>query len=236
MAIVCSSFNCPFFASGKNDDGNGEPATTCLITDGVKQVNYSKGDFLFEAGQRSCCAFAMRSGTVKISAFREDGNEQIVGIARPGKYLVGLQSLSTEFRTYTAIAETDVRACKVRHRTLLQAVATRGDVALRVVDSINAQLAHSRRLMEVMGHKNAAAKIASFISLLIPKSEHGDRPYKLPFTRVEIAGMLGLSEETVCRQMARMRRAEIVHAPRGKIVVLDWTRLLAIAEGEAALP
>jgi CRP/FNR family transcriptional regulator len=201
-----------------------------MITDEVKQVGYAKGDALFEEGEKSRCAFALRTGVVKISAFHETGREQIVGIARPGKYIVGVQSLNDERRAYTAIAETDVKACKFRHRTLLNAVANRGEVALRLIDSLTAQLAHSRKLMEVMGHKCASAKIASFINLMIPDSEHGDQPFTLPFSRSEIAGMLGLSEETVCRQMAKMKRRGILYAPRGRITVLDWDKLLAIAE------
>ena len=101
---------------------------------------------------------------------------------------------------------------------------------MRLISAINAQLAHSRELMRVMGHKCSAAKIASFISLIIPKSEHGNRRFTLPFSRGEIAGLLGLSEETVCRQMARMKREGVLYAPRGKIEILDWDKLQAIAD------
>ena len=46
----------------------------------------------------------------------------------------------------------------------------------------------------------------------------------------EIASLLGLSEETVCRQMAKMRRRGILYAPRGKIEILDWDQLQAVAD------
>ena len=150
-------------------------------------------------------------------------------MSTPGKLLLGLQSIADESYEYTAVAETDVSACKIRHRGLLQAVQNHGDVALRLIASINAQLAHSRSLMKVMGRKCAAAKIASFIQLIIPSSTHGNKRFSLPFSRSEIADLLGLSEETVCRQMAKMKRRGVLYAPRGKIEVLDWEQLEAVA-------
>ena len=86
--------------------------------------------------------------------------------------------------------------------------------------------------MEVLGHKCAAAKIASFILLMTPKSEQGNCRFALPFSRMEMASLLGLSEETVCRLMANMRRQGAIHAPRGKVEIRDWNQLHAIADGD----
>jgi len=224
----CSNEVCPFY---ELHEGNAtDPELSCLITDAVKQVHFAKGDVLFAQGQPSSSVFSLGSGIVKISNTTADGREQIVGMSTPGKLLVGLQSINDENYEYTAVAETEVTACKIRHRALLQAVQNRGDIALRLIGSINAQLAHSRALMEVIGRKCAAAKIASFIQLIVPSSTRDHKRFALPFSRSEIADLLGLSEETVCRQMAKMKRRGVLYAPRGKIEVLDWERLQLVAD------
>lgn len=225
----CGNKICPFHDLHEDHGGDSESELSCLITDAVKQVHFSKGDVLFAQGQASSSVFSLGSGIVKIFSTSTDGREQIVGMSTPGKLLLGLQSIADESYEYTAVAETDVSACKIRHRGLLQAVQNHGDVALRLIASINAQLAHSRSLMKVMGRKCAAAKIASFIQLIIPSSTHGNKRFSLPFSRSEIADLLGLSEETVCRQMAKMKRRGVLYAPRGKIEVLDWEQLEAVA-------
>ena len=230
----CSNIVCPFH---EYEPGNGlvaECAMHCKITEAVKQVHFPKGSLLFAEGQRSCCLFSLNSGVVKITNVTAEGREQIVGLSTPGKLLVGLQSLSADRYEYTAVAETDVYACKIRHRSLLRALRRDGDVAMRLVTALNAQLAHARALMQVMGQKCAAAKIASFIQLVIPSATQSGRPVILPFSRREIANLLGLSEETVCRQMAKMKRRGILYAPRGRIEILDWNGLQAIAEPAAA--
>lgn len=225
----CGNNICPFHELKEDHPGNGESNLNCLITDAVKQVRFAKGDVLFAEGQPSSSVYSLGSGIVKISSMNADGREQIVGISSPGKLLVGLQSINDDHYEYTAVAETEVTACKIRHRGLIQAVQNQGDVALRLIASINAQLAHSRSLMEVMGRKCASAKIASFIQLIVPTPTNGHSRFALPFSRHEMADLLGLSEETVCRQMAKMKRHGVLYAPRGKIEVLDWERLEAVA-------
>lgn len=101
---------------------------------------------------------------------------------------------------------------------------------MRLIEAINAQLAHSRALMEVMGHRCAASKIASFIMLMVPKSTNGNGDISMPFSRVEMASLLGLREETVCRSMAMMKRNGAIYAPRGRVEVRDWDRIHAIAD------
>jgi len=203
-----------------------------MLDDSVQRVNFRHGEILFMQGQPSSCLFAVVDGMVKICTHNADGREQIVGLSSPQSLLVGLQSMNDERYAYSAIAASNVKACKVNHRTLLERVRHRGDLAMRLIGAMNAQLAHSRALMEVLGHKCASSKIASFILLMTPKAKNGNGGFSLPFSRLEIASLLGLSEETVCRLMANMKREGAIHAPRGHIEIRDWDRLHAIADGK----
>jgi len=204
----------------------------CMLNDSVQRTTFRHGEILFMQGQPSACLFAVSDGMVKICTHNPDGREQIVGLSSPQSLLVGLQSLNDERYAYSAIAASNVRACKINHRTLIDHVRDRGDLAMRLIEALNSQLAHSRALMEVLGHKCAAAKIASFILLMTPKSKKSNGGFALPFSRLEIASLLGLSEETVCRLMANMKREGAIHAPRGRIEIRDWDRLHSIVDGK----
>lgn len=205
----------------------------CIVKRAMQRVTFRKGDVLFLQGQSSSSLYSLTEGMVKICSHTADGREQIVGLSTPGNLLVGLQSINDDRYAYTGVAETAVTACKVNHRALLSCVRQKGEVAFRLLDALNAQLTHSRALMEVMGHKCAAAKIASFILLMAPKPERGHCRFALPFSRLEMASLLGLREETVCRIMASMKRAGAIYAPRGKIEIRDWRKLHAILDGRA---
>jgi CRP/FNR family transcriptional regulator len=218
--MPCSNCDCPF-QEIRALNGSDLPAEfQCMLDDTVQRARYRHGELLFMQGQPSSCLFAVVDGMVKICTHNVDGREQIVGLSSPQSLLVGLQSMNDDRYAYSAIAASDVTACKINHRMLLERVRNRGDLAMRLIGAMNAQLAHSRALMEVLGHKCAAAKIANGV-------------FALPFSRLEIASLLGLSEETVCRLMASMKREGAIHAPRGRIEIRDWDRLQVIADGKS---
>ena len=231
--IPCDKCDCPFHEIRPLNGSGLSSELQCMLKDSVQHVSFRHGEVLFMQGQPSTCLFALSEGMVKICAHTPDGREQIVGLSSRESLLVGLQSMHDDRYAYSGIAATDVTACKINHRTLLERVRDRGDLAMRLIAAMNAQLAYSRSLMEVLGHKCAAAKIASFILLMTPKSDKANGGFALPFSRLEIASLLGLTEETVCRLMAGMKREGAIHAPRGRIEIRDWDRLHAIADGKA---
>ena len=227
--MKCSNTKCPFSA---RTGGNGRTRpfpSNCLVSDSVKEVSFSNGDFMFSQDQQSSCVYVLTEGVAKIFSVTPDGREQIVGFASPEKLMVGLQSLSNDNYADSAVAETNITACKIRKRALLTAVTSNPEVALRLIDAMNAQLALSRAMIRAGEHRSAVAKIAAFLLLLLPTDKKDDRRHVLPFSRSEIASILGLSEETVCRQMAKMKRRGILYAPRGGIEVYDWVKLNAVA-------
>jgi len=231
--MSCENCLCPFHELPDENNPFCDPAVRCMVTDAVKEIRFEQGEVLFSKGQSSSSLYALTTGIVKICCATTDGREQIIGISSPGNLLVGLQSIHDDCYEYSAIAATDGIACKISHRAMLAEMKQRPELSMSLVTALNAQLAHSRELMRVMGHKCAAAKIASFISLIVPKPNHLNHRFKLPFSRMEMASLLGLSEETVCRQMAKLKRKGVIHAPRGRIEILDWDELRTVAE-EAA--
>ncbi len=231
--MPCQNYDCPFHELHVIYGTSSNTELQCLIADGVKQVSFPDQAVLFNKGESRSSLYALETGAVKICCTTPDGREQIVGISSSGSLLVGLQSINHDCYEYSAVAATPLTACKISHRALLKKAERDSHISMRLIAALNAQLAHSRALMRVMGQKNAAAKIASFILLMVPDSKRRSARFALPLSRMEISNLIGLSEETVCRQMARMKRNDIIHAPRGRIEVLDWKQLRAVADGGA---
>ena len=232
--MPCVNCECPFCEIVGTSIELPPKDIRCVVADFSHRVRFRHDEVMFMQGQPSTSIYALIEGMVKICTHTADGNEQIVGISSPENLLVGLQSVSDSRYAYTAIAACDVEACRINHRALLARVGQRPDLALRLIQAINAQLAHARLLIEVMGHKCAAAKIAAFIVMMTPRSHRGLCRFELPFSRLELAELLGLSEETVCRVMAGLRRAGAVYAPRGRVEIRSWDRLQNIADGLGA--
>ena len=232
--MKCRNSTCPFFEIRADKGLSAESKHRCAVFDALQNVEFKSGEVLFLQGQPSSSLYSLSKGVVKICSNSAEGDEHIVGLSSPDNLLLGLQSINEDRYAYTGIAETVVRACKINHRALLSHLEDKPGLAMRLVGAMSAQLAHSRALMEVMGHHCAAAKIASFVLLMTPKSEQGNCSFRMPFSRLEVANILGLSEETVCRIMANMYRSGAIYAPRGRIEIRDWKQLNVISEGNHA--
>ena len=53
----------------------------------------------------------------------------------------------------------------------------------------------------------------------------------LPFTRQEIADMAGTTTETAIRVMSRLKQGKIIRSVRGRIIILDESKLRLLSEG-----
>ena len=122
--MPCTNCDCPFQEVRAESGLDFEAGTRCMLNGAVQGVTFKHGEILFMQGQPSSCLFAISEGTVKICTHNADGREQIVGLSSPQSLLVGLQSLNHDRYAYSAIAASDVRACRINHRPCWKPSAT----------------------------------------------------------------------------------------------------------------
>jgi CRP/FNR family transcriptional regulator len=113
--------------------------------------------------------------------------------------------------------------------------AAQGDPAvLRSVLTRSLQALHrSRTRMMQMGHKSAAARIADFLVSMAERltgCTGGPCAFALPMSRRDIGDSLGLTIETVSRQLTELREAGLVETEgRSKVLLRDVGALARIA-------
>jgi CRP/FNR family transcriptional regulator len=101
------------------------------------------------------------------------------------------------------------------------------------------ELDRTRRWMLLLGRKSAGERVASFIiemsERLVEQGCQGthDQPLKrftLPFSRQQVADVLGLTIETVSRQFTRLKSEGLIDLPsRREVEILDREGLAAEA-------
>ncbi|MCL9998085.1 MAG: helix-turn-helix domain-containing protein [Erythrobacter sp.] len=110
-----------------------------------------------------------------------------------------------------------------------------GDPAvLRSVLTRSLQALHrSRTRMMQLGHKSAAARIADFLVSMAERladCRAGTCAFALPMSRRDIGDSLGLTIETVSRQLTELREAGLVETEgRSKVAITDVGALARIA-------
>ena len=114
-------------------------------------------------------------------------------------------------------------------------------IAQRLLQMTLDELDAAREWMLVLGRKTAREKIASLLSIIARrdatlhmKAGVESFEFDLPLTREAMADYLGLTLETVSRQISALKRDGVI-ALKGKrhVLVPDFERLLAEAGDDA---
>ncbi len=153
------------------------------------------------------------SGVVKLSKLMADGRQQIVAL-QFAPDLVG-RPFDDQNKT-TVEAATEVRLCSFPTKVLEELIAQSPDLEHRLHQQNLRELDEARDLLLALGRKSASERVASFIYFIArhidpeSASAHATLKFQIPLKRSDIADFLGLTLETVSRQMTKLRQAGII--------------------------
>ncbi|NCU12766.1 MAG: Crp/Fnr family transcriptional regulator [Sphingomonadaceae bacterium] len=194
------------------------------------------GESLMWEGEDSVLVANVIDGVLKLSTGTEDGREQIVGVVYPSDF-IGRPFGSTSGHGVTALTESMV--CVFSRRDFDGFAREHPALEHKLLQRTLAELDRTRRWMLLLGRKSAGEKLASF---LLEMSERlvqpgcvsaPDMPLKrfaLPFSRQQVADVLGLTIETVSRQFTRLKAEGIIDLPsRREVTIVNRQALEAEA-------
>lgn len=190
-----------------------------------------KGAFLFRAGEKADCVYALRTGSLKSWRVTADGEEHVTGFFLPGE-VVGLESLANGEHTQSAIALDTALVCRIpleQYEKLSERVPAMRRQLMKVMSR---ELHDAQERLADARHTSAPATLAGFLVNLADRfARRGLRSerFTLPMSRGDIASYLGLTLETVSRLLARFQGQGLidVHARDMQILDADGLRDLA---------
>lgn len=187
-------------------------------------------DQLFREGDEASGLYEILSGTVRAYKIFPDGRRQIVAFAFAGD-IVGFGHGDTYRFDCDALTTTRVRA--IPKSSLLRAMRERPDLAEKLLEVAGSEVASMQDLSILLCRKTAIERIANFLLTMAGKTQGPltGRQLPLPMCRADIADYLGVTIETVSRNMTRLRAMRVIDLPnRGSFVVRDLDRLQLLAQ------
>lgn len=197
-------------------------------------VRLGRGESLFLKGSEPNALFGVVQGRLRVSAAGRDGREAVISVLEPGHWFGEVSLLIGRERVYdtcaveaseVAVVDADdfhrlVREWPDVHMAFTRLVCHRLRQALAWIDDVilqplPARLAHRLLTLEA----RAAAPVA------------GER---LVVSQEDLAAMLGVSRQSVNRQLKAWEREGLLSLRYGGIELHDRPRLLEQADGEAA--
>jgi CRP/FNR family transcriptional regulator len=186
-----------------------------------------RGEMLFAAGDENAACATLLTGALKIAAVDEEGTERILALIHPAGFI---GELFAPLAHYDVVALTDSELCVFPKSEIGRAVDHNPRLAQALLRRSQEDLLQSRELLALSGRRSASAKVAGLLMGLAEAASdsscHPAREFDLPLTRGEIAGMLGLTIETVSRAITRFEREGVIRrrGARG-IELVDPARL-----------
>ncbi|AUH35533.1 transcriptional regulator [Paracoccus tegillarcae] len=189
------------------------------------------GQVITLRGERLDMVASIVSGTAMLSRSISDGRTQMIGLLLPSDF-IGRPGRAEA--PYDVTAVTDVTLCCFRRGAFEQLMQDMPHVQERLLEMSLDELDAARDWMLLLGRKTARERIASLLSLILqranlPEDLGGKNArIELPITREAIANYLGLTIETVSRQLTALRRDGLIsiEGARG-VVISDMDALIA---------
>lgn len=187
---------------------------------------YTAGEYIFWEGDLPEWFYVLASGRAKAVKESTSGKEVIIAFFGPGEMFGEVAVFENRPYPASAIASVDTMVVAIRKHDFLDFLAKQPEVVLRIINILSGRLRESQGRLRDLAGERVEQRVARILLNLSAKLGN-----ELPFTRQEIADMAGTTVETAIRFMTRLREGGIIRSDRGKIIILNMTKLRLLGQG-----
>lgn len=168
----------------------------------------------------------LAEGATKLVARASGGREQVLGFHFPGD-LVCVPARGAH--AYTLFALRDTSLLTFCYDKVVELADENPAILRHLLDASRAALARSREKSIALGRKTAPERVACFLVAMagrIGRTDGKATRFTLPMSRRDIADSMGVTIETVSRQLTELRKRGIIETSgRSQIGILDMATL-----------
>jgi CRP-like cAMP-binding protein len=196
----------------------------------AKHSTLKRGAAIFSKGDPGNSLFAVISGTVKISISSPDGRSAILNLIGPGETFGEVALLDGLARTADATANTNCEIYVIDRREFLPFVRNQPALAMKFIELLCTRLRWTSDQVEQVILQNLPGRLASALIRLTEKHKLAPGVRTIAVTQQEISEMVGMTRESINKQLRVWAARNWVRLEHGAIVVLNAEPLQALAE------
>lgn len=180
---------------------------------------YRPGEQILRGDERSDFFAAVHTGVVKLTKILLDGRQQVVGLLLPSDCL---GRAFGKKNPYFAEAASEVELCCFSYAEFERKLDDFPGLKQRLLEQTLDELDRARDWMVLLGRKTAEERVASLLLMLATRAKRTGPDERVPgrplaldlhLKRHEIADFLGLTYETVCRQITALKKMGLIRQP-----------------------
>ncbi|MFZ1892549.1 MAG: Crp/Fnr family transcriptional regulator [Rhodoplanes sp.] len=181
------------------------------------------GQTLFVKGDPGDALYGVRRGQIRIETGTTAGERLTIEVFGAGDLFGEIAVLDGRPRTADAVAQEDAELFVLPRADFLKTLESDGRLAIRIIELLCARLRSTNERTEEMMFLPLSVRLARRLDALVQ-----DFGAEVQITQDELAGLVGVTRESVNRQLQEWRASGIVTLGRGRILV-DRERLAAEA-------
>ena len=194
----------------------------------AKHVTLKRGATLFSKGDPGNSLFAVISGTVKMSISSPEGRNAILNLIGPGEVFGEMAVLSGQTRSADATANTNCEMFVIDRRDFLPFVRNHPALAMKFIELLCERVRRTSDQVEQVILRDLPGRLASALLGLTERNKLDSRTIEI--TQQEISEMVGMTRESINKQLRAWAARSWVRLEHGAIVVLEAEPLRELAE------
>src|SRR6202165_4139313 len=206
-----------------------EPAALDQLCRYAKHTTLKRGTTIVSKGDPGNSLVAVISGTVKISVPSPDGRSAILNLIGPGEIFGEVAVLDGLARTADATANTNCEIYIIDRREFLPFVRSQPALAMKLIELLCMRLRWTSDQVEQVILQNLPGRLASALIRLTEKHKLAPGGRTIAVTQQEISEMVGMTRESINKQLRIWSTRNWVRLEHGAIVVLNAEPLQALA-------
>jgi CRP-like cAMP-binding protein len=191
-----------------------------------------KGAVLFRKDDRGSTLYAVCEGAVRISVPSQQGQDAIFNIVSQGEIFGEIALLDGGNRTADAVAIEDCELMLIERREFIPLLRANPDVAVHLIEILCSRLRRTSEQVEDIVFRDLPGRLAK--ALLELHRRAGESPTNgIRITQRELSQMIGVSRESVNKQLRSWERRKWLKIERGGVRIVAPAALSELVAGEA---
>lgn len=193
--------------------------------------NFRQGAVIFRQGEPGDSLHAVVEGGVRIDVVAPGGNETTMAVLGPGECFGELAILDGRPRSANAIATVPTKTLVVTRNDFIRWLTDKPKASLLLLETLSLRLRSTNEAFVDLAFFDLAHRLARrLVRLAEPKDAggHGRPGSRVALTQSALASMLGVSRESVNKQLGAFAHNSWIDIGRGYIELRDPHALMGL--------
>ena len=201
-----------------------EPQDREALASTVTHRRFRRNDVIFQREDDGQALFIVESGSVRVYIPSPQGNDLTLAVFGPGDFFGEMSLLDGQPRSASAAASVDTLVHTLERSDFIAVLTSRPSAALSVLEVVSRRLRDASEMASDLAFLDVGGRLAK--RLLELGATHGKATASgtlidLPITQEELANMIGVTRESVNRNLGEFKREGLIASQGRKFLILD---------------